>query len=186
VNFENYLRMLSCVNFFAELLTDRDPRLDVGQDEIKKAWEDPSKEHIREGIRNYVYLMEKLEIQTDVPGWREFAEAPMYNVTMDYRAWPVIERQRNNFNLFKSLIAGTLPAGDAPDVAMAADVKPGTKGGIDLDPAQMSLDVKKEGEGFQFNGNWQDIDAQNITGAEFVIRRMTPVTDLPLILGISH
>jgi len=49
----------------------------------------------------------------------------------------------------------------------------------------MGLDVQKEGKGFQFKGNWQDIDVQNITGAEFVIRQMAPVTDLPLIFGIS-
>ncbi len=64
-------------------------------------------------------------------------------------------------------------------------------GGIDFDPAQMGLDVQKEGKGFQFDGStgspqwlW-DIDAQNITGAEFVIRRMAPVTNLPSVLGLN-
>ena len=61
----------------------------------------------------------------------------------------------------------------------------GKRGGIDLDPAQMSLDVKKEGEGFQFDGQWQSMDLRNITGAEFVIRQMTTVTDLPQVLGLK-
>ncbi len=59
------------------------------------------------------------------------------------------------------------------------------KGGIDFNPAQMSMQVKKEGEDFKFNFNGQTIDAAQITGAQFFIRTMTPVTNLPLILGIS-
>ena len=59
------------------------------------------------------------------------------------------------------------------------------KGGIDLNPAQMSMKVKKQGEDFKFNFNGTEIDAAQVTGATFTIRTMTPVTDLPLILGLS-
>ena len=66
------------------------------------------------------------------------------------------------------------------DRAMAAKQK---DGGIDLDPAQMTMDVKKEDGEFRFDFDPKGIDLNNIEGAEFIIRQMTPVTDLPLILG---
>jgi len=58
-------------------------------------------------------------------------------------------------------------------------------GGIDLNPAQMSLQVKKQGEDFKFDFNGTELDAAQVTGVTFTIRTMTPVTDLPLILGLS-
>jgi len=59
------------------------------------------------------------------------------------------------------------------------------KGGIDLNPAQMSMQVKKEGQDFKFNFNGTEIDAAQVTGATFTIRTMTPVTNLPQILGLN-
>ena len=65
-------------------------------------------------------------------------------------------------------------------------------GGIDLNPARMSTRVRKEGEDFKFNFNGPEIDAAQavtsqwlVTGAVFTIRHMTPVTDLPRILGLN-
>jgi aryl-alcohol dehydrogenase-like predicted oxidoreductase/CheY-like chemotaxis protein len=60
------------------------------------------------------------------------------------------------------------------------------KGGIDLNPAQMSMQVKKDGQDFKFNFNGTEIDAAQVTGATFTIRTMTPVTNLQEILGISR
>jgi hypothetical protein len=48
------------------------------------------------------------------------------------------------------------------------------------------LHVKKEGEDFKFDFNGTEIDAAQITGATFTIRSMTPVTNLPQILGLSQ
>jgi hypothetical protein len=59
-------------------------------------------------------------------------------------------------------------------------------GGIDLDPAQMAIETRTEGEDFKFNLNGVDIDVAQVTGANFTILQMTPVTDLPLILGIHN
>jgi len=59
------------------------------------------------------------------------------------------------------------------------------KGGIDLNPAQMSMQVKKEGQDFKFYFNGSEIDAAQVTGATFSIRSMTPVTNLLLALGLS-
>ncbi len=69
--------------------------------------------------------------------------------------------------------------GDVPeDKAMNA------KGGIDLNPAQMDMQVKNEGEGFKFDFNGVEIDAAQITGAEFIINEIKPVTNLLLELGL--
>ena len=75
---------------------------------------------------------------------------------------------------------GVEEAGPNADGAMKA------KGGIDLNPAQMSMQVKKEGENFKFNLNGMEIDAAQVTGATFTIRTMTPVTNLPMILGLNQ
>ena len=66
------------------------------------------------------------------------------------------------------------------DDAMASDL-----GGIDLNPAQMSMQIKKEGGDFKFDFNGKEIDAAQVTGATFTIRQMVPVTNLPLVLGLS-
>ena len=59
------------------------------------------------------------------------------------------------------------------------------KGGIDLNPAQMSMKVKKNGQDFKFDFNGTEIDAAQVTGATFTIRTMTPVTNLLQILGLN-
>jgi len=61
----------------------------------------------------------------------------------------------------------------------------GKEGGINLNPAQMSMQVKKEGEDFKFDFNGTEIDSAQVTGATFTIRTMTPVTNLPQILGLN-
>jgi hypothetical protein len=60
------------------------------------------------------------------------------------------------------------------------------KGGIDLNPAQMSMQVKKDGQDFKFDFNGTEIDAAQVTGATFTIRTMTPVVNLGEILGLSQ
>ena len=57
-------------------------------------------------------------------------------------------------------------------------------GGIDLNPAQMSMQVNKDGQDFKFDFNGTGIDAAHVTGATFTIHTMTPATNLPLILGL--
>jgi len=58
-------------------------------------------------------------------------------------------------------------------------------GGIDFNPAQMSMQVNNGPQDFKFDFNGTEIDAAQITGATFTIRNMTPVTNLPLILGLE-
>ncbi len=59
-----------------------------------------------------------------------------------------------------------------------------TKGGIDMNPAQMNLQVKNEGESFHFDFNGVEIDAAQVTGAEFIINDIKPVTNLLMELGL--
>ena len=59
------------------------------------------------------------------------------------------------------------------------------EGGINLNPSQMSLQVKEDGMDFKFSFNGILIDAAQLTGMGFTIRQMTPVRDLPRILGFE-
>ena len=60
------------------------------------------------------------------------------------------------------------------------------KGGIDFNPAQMSMNIKIEGQDFKFNFHGTEIDAAQVTGATFTIRTMTPVANLLLTLGLNQ
>jgi len=65
------------------------------------------------------------------------------------------------------------------------DYNSSSKGGIDLNPAQMSLQVKNGAQDFKFDFNGTQIDVAHVTGAIFTIRTMTPVSNLPLELGLN-
>jgi len=56
-------------------------------------------------------------------------------------------------------------------------------GGIDLNPAQMSMQVKKGDQDFKFDFNGTVIDAAQVAGAKFNIETIEPVKNLPAILG---
>ncbi len=58
------------------------------------------------------------------------------------------------------------------------------KGGIDFDPAQMSLEVKQGAEEFHFKMNGKAINPADIQGAEFTIRSMTQVIDVMKLLQL--
>ena len=69
--------------------------------------------------------------------------------------------------------------------AMLNPTENNTKGGIDLNPAQMSMQIKKNGEDFKFEFNGTPIDAAQVTGVSFTICSMTSVTNLPKIIGLN-
>lgn len=69
-------------------------------------------------------------------------------------------------------------------VMLAFNAAMRAKGGIDMNPAQMSLQVKNEGESFHFDFNGVEIDAAQVTGAEFIINDIKPVTNLLVELGL--
>jgi len=79
--------------------------------------------------------------------------------------------------------------GEAIDQAvekMIADEATNTTGGINLNPAQMSLQVKHQGEDFKFDYyHGIEINAAQVTGIDFTIRHMEPVKNLPQVLGLN-
>jgi signal transduction histidine kinase len=98
-------------------------------------------------------------------------------------------------------IGGTVAASNRPEggavfttevpineaMITSTNIIPGNNtGGIDLNPAQMSMQIKKQGEDFKFDFNGTQIDAAQVTGAAFTIRQMIPVTNLPQILGFNQ
>ena len=68
-------------------------------------------------------------------------------------------------------------------MSVAEQKNPSRTGGIDLNPAEMSMQVKQGTQDFKFNFNGTEIDAVQVIGATFTIRTLTPVTDLAAVLG---
>jgi len=81
------------------------------------------------------------------------------------------------------LALGVLNAYQDVNAAMNAD----QKGGIDLNPAQMSMQIKTGSPTETFGDDSSfNIDSSQVTGVTFTIRTMTPVTNLPQILGLKR
>ncbi|MCK5179194.1 MAG: hypothetical protein KAR32_06655, partial [Candidatus Omnitrophica bacterium] len=59
------------------------------------------------------------------------------------------------------------------------------KGGIDLDPAMMDLQIKRDGNGVPLPVFQQPLDMINIKGFVPVIINVTPILNLPLLLGFA-
>ncbi len=60
-----------------------------------------------------------------------------------------------------------------------------TKGGIDLNPANMNLQIKRDGDGVALPVDLQDIEHINIRGFVPVIIKIVPVGNLPQLLGLE-
>ena len=56
-------------------------------------------------------------------------------------------------------------------------------GGIDLNPALLDLQIKRDGNGIPLPVNQQPIHNMKIDGFIPIIINVTPISNLPLILG---
>ncbi|MFA5089136.1 MAG: phosphoenolpyruvate carboxykinase domain-containing protein, partial [Candidatus Omnitrophota bacterium] len=65
------------------------------------------------------------------------------------------------------------------------DLPSKTPGGINLDPALLDLQIKRDGNGVPLPLLLQPIDQLNIQGFLPVIINITPVTNLPMLLGMA-
>lgn len=68
---------------------------------------------------------------------------------------------------------------------MPATDKKFIKGGIDLNPVNLNLQIKRDGNGVPLPVEFQDIPNINVNGFVPVIINITPVTNLPLLLGTN-
>ena len=59
-------------------------------------------------------------------------------------------------------------------------------GGIDLNPAYLNLEIKRDGKGIPLPINLQPIKDMHIDGFVPIIINVTPVHDIPLLLGIAQ
>ena len=79
---------------------------------------------------------------------------------------------------------------DTYDVATSDDLmvagRPDTTGGIDLSRARMNLQIKRDENGVPLPLNMQPIENINIEGLQPVIINITPVTNLPMLLGLTR
>ncbi|MBU4333720.1 MAG: UTP--glucose-1-phosphate uridylyltransferase [Candidatus Omnitrophica bacterium] len=62
----------------------------------------------------------------------------------------------------------------------------GPVGGIDLNPALLDLQIKRDGKGVPLSIDVQDFENMNIRGFMPVIINITPILNLPLMLGFAE
>ena len=58
-------------------------------------------------------------------------------------------------------------------------------GGIDLNPANLNLHIKRDGNGIALPIEFQDVSNINVNGFTPVIINIQPVSNLPLLLGAN-
>jgi malate synthase A/acyl carrier protein len=82
------------------------------------------------------------------------------------------------------------PDGDAAQIAeiepVAVDAGPARKGGIDLNSALLDLQIKRDGNGVPLPLPLQPLQNMRIDGFYPVIINITPVANLPLLLGMAR
>ena len=64
-----------------------------------------------------------------------------------------------------------------------------TKGGIDLNADQMRMDTRVQGEGVEMKVDQAMIERirhEDFEGLNFSIQSISPITNLPLLLGLSN
>ncbi|MBF0479240.1 MAG: FAD-dependent oxidoreductase [Candidatus Omnitrophica bacterium] len=73
-----------------------------------------------------------------------------------------------------------------PDKAMTVDEENKTDGGIDLNAAQFSVGVDKQGKGFEYNVDPAMLQQFiNAPGVNAIITNIQPITNLPVFLGLA-
>lgn len=81
---------------------------------------------------------------------------------------------------------GYVSVGVASDAAMLGNTDQKRKvGGIDLNPANLNLQIKRDGKGVPLPIQFQDLQNINVNGFLPVIIKITPISNLPLLLGIN-
>lgn len=125
-------------------------------------------------IKSFLALLEQLKAKS--PEWNEGITRLLKSDDIDAQRY-----QRNIVKLQSALaqVNGVITSDDA-QISQRSKT-----GGIDFNPAQMSMHVKKEGEDFKFDFNGTEIDAAQVAAVTFTIRTITPVTNFPSILGLA-
>jgi len=109
------------------------------------------------------------------------------------RVLPLVERYKNTaplndqeeeaLNYLMRNIGGfASPAKNAGDEAMAGSLN---YGGIDLNPQLLNLQIKRDGRGIPLPVEMQQIENIRIDGFVPLIINITPITNMPMLLGIA-
>jgi|GEM_PF-3073122 len=165
---EDAIRFLSSSGLLLEMLLGQNPdNMLLKPEALAECLNQTDKKAVKESIGYYIDLLTKLE---HTPAWE-------WELTRD--SSPEEEsriKYRNNIELLKASLK----------IADAAQTVTGQKeGGINLNPAQMSMQIKGHGDDFRFEWNGQTFDSAQIIGVTFSIDSMIPVTNLPELLGLE-
>ena len=97
-----------------------------------------------------------------------------------------VKRQERD-SLGEGVVINTSPYDEIVDNMLVSGSSPARKkvGGIDLNPALLDLQIKRDGNGVPLPLPMQPIENMHIEGFLPVIINVTPVTNLPLLLGLA-
>ncbi len=126
-------------------------------------------------------------VQSFVDGWYTPSNGPdgklavsaagsTWRVLSDGTYNPMAVQEKPASSPMKAVVSDQLSV-----VSKASDAP----GGIDLNPALLNLQIKRDGNGVPLPLPMQPIERMNIEGFIPVIINITPVTNLPLLLGIA-
>jgi hypothetical protein len=76
--------------------------------------------------------------------------------------------------------------GDTAALADPSKTATTTRGGIDLNSASMNMNIQRDGNGVPLPLNLQNLENMNIQGFHPVILNVVPITNLPLLLGMTR
>lgn len=119
-------------------------------------------------------------------GEEKFKDVPLSDVRHDYNRSSSAFYHHPNVRVRKKR-ESTIPETKASDQAALMDITGGKGGvgGINLNPALLDLQIKRDGNGIPLPINQQPIGNMKIEGFIPVIINVTPV-NLPLLLGVNY
>ena len=128
-----------------------------------------------------LYIHSRNEVDADLPQIDDKETKALRDLLGEESSAAVEARVLAKYPTIASAVAGLTQT----DQAQLVTQKPETTGGIDLNPELLDLQIKRDGNGVPLPTGMQPVESlQNINGFVPVIIQMTPINNLPLLLGV--
>jgi len=155
-------------------------RLREPESEAGRMWDERAAKKRKEAVVDVEEEVDSREKTSDLIRARE------HKLSKDLKEW------RKEIVRLKDMLSG-LKEGSSSPVKTADELKGGAQaekekpvGGINLNPSLLDLQIKRDGNGIPLPINLQPIENMHIEGFIPIIINVTPVVNLPLILGLAN
>ncbi|GEM_PF-4939721 len=137
------------------------------------------KQRMSEVYKSFLKKARK-DFYAHIIGRKEMAEGPAAAAVYQRKIDEALEEENNIIKKWYTIITTSSPL-----QAQTSDKGPVVKGGIDLNPALLDLQIKRDGNGVPLPLPMQPIQDMHIEGFLPVIINIVPITNLPLLLGLD-